>query len=223
MMYIYVWLGSNYIFLCVDMCIKIGYVYVLLLCFDSYVWVCGLEFWVYIVVFYVCVYYVMRCVYSMKVIVLVGGLMNGINIYNCVCVCGSMWVYVGYVWMGWISVIGVLGVCLLCCMQYGDYIYVCYVVVGWQYVGGQCIVYVCVLELIIGGGLCGCVLCLCVCVYCGVLMMVVWQQYGSNMVVWYMGSMYVVCMLVGVLECWSVGVLVEWIGLWVYWVYGQCL
>ena len=98
MMYVYVWIGSNYVFLGVDMCIKLGYVYVGWVCMDGWMW--GMEMWVWVVVSVWGMGVVVGSVNSMKVVVLVGGMMNGINMYNCMYVCG-VGVGVGVGWVGW--------------------------------------------------------------------------------------------------------------------------
>ena len=100
-LFIYIWMGSNWWFIGVDMMIKLGYVYLLVLIMDWNNWVYYMEMVILVVMSYSWMYNNVRWLWTMKVLVMISGIMNGMVMYNCVlvcvCVCVCEYVYVWYV------------------------------------------------------------------------------------------------------------------------------
>ena len=111
-LFIYIWMGSNWWFIGVDMMIKLGYIYVLVLMMDLYNWVYYMEMIILMVMSYSWVYNYVRWLWTMKVLVMISGMMNGMVMYNCVLVCGVLmgWLGYGVLWMGGWGLVGVMGV-----------------------------------------------------------------------------------------------------------------
>ena len=109
-LFIYIWMGSNWWFIGVDMVIKLGYIYVLVLMMDLYNWMYNMEMICIMVVSYSWVYNYVRWLWIMKVLVMISGMMNGMVMYNCVLVCGVLCGGVGYgvIWMGGWCLVGVM-------------------------------------------------------------------------------------------------------------------
>ena len=107
-LFIYIWMGSNWWFIGVDMMIKLGYMCVLVLIMDLYNWVFYMEMIIWMVMSYSWMYDYVRWLWTMKVLVMISGMMNGMMIYNCVLVCGVLmgWMGYGVLWMGGWCVVG---------------------------------------------------------------------------------------------------------------------
>lgn len=107
-LFIYIWMGSNWWFIGVDMVVKLGYIYGMVLIMDLYNWVFYMEMIILMVIGYSWMYNYVRWIWTMKVLVMISGMMNGVVMYNCVLVCGVLmgWLGYGVLWMGGLGVCG---------------------------------------------------------------------------------------------------------------------
>ena len=108
-LFVYIWMGSNWWFIGVDMMIKLGYIFIMVLMMDLYNWVYYMEMIILMVISYSWVYNYVRWLWMMKVLIMISGMMNGMIMYNCVIICGLCigWLGYGILWFGGLCIVGI--------------------------------------------------------------------------------------------------------------------